>query len=295
MAFLEPPSCSLEPQEKVWRVLLPPGLTESVVKLNSEEEDTLENSGPNLQEDKEDRTIPEISDFPTYGQKTEAEAHVNAYEQCLSGIPLQTWNKCQHSHKKHSEQKTSTSRFRRKKKRKCSRKGKLKNEESQHQQCSSETQGKCYGEVTFSSILVFLRVRIQSRDRDCAASHSKKFISKADTLPRIVEWLSQETEAVSPYIVGEFLSLWVELPPLSSTSHSPAGRRPTPFLLPRLSELITVALRSRAYLLISRMFSHPSLAFFLLFALGHMGDRCPAEPVVLCPPLFRIACRARCL
>uniref|UniRef100_A0A671F7Y4 Uncharacterized protein n=1 Tax=Rhinolophus ferrumequinum TaxID=59479 RepID=A0A671F7Y4_RHIFE len=100
----------------VWRVLLPPGLMESVVKLNSEDEDTLENSGPNLQEDKEDRTIPEISDFPTYGQKTEAEAHVNAYEQCPSGIPLHTWNKFQHFHKKHSEQKTSTSRFRRKKK-----------------------------------------------------------------------------------------------------------------------------------------------------------------------------------
>lgn len=32
------------------------------------------------------------------------------------------------------------------KKRKCSRKGKLKNEESQRQQYSSETQGKCYGE-----------------------------------------------------------------------------------------------------------------------------------------------------
>lgn len=36
--------------------------------------------------------------------------------------------------------------------------------------------------VTFSSVLVFLTVRIQSRDRDCAAQDSKKLISKADTL-----------------------------------------------------------------------------------------------------------------
>lgn len=53
---------------------------ESVVKLNSEDEGALANAGPNLQEDKEDRTTPQISDFPTYGQRTEAEAHVNAYE-----------------------------------------------------------------------------------------------------------------------------------------------------------------------------------------------------------------------
>lgn len=143
MYLVEPPSCCLEPQEKMWSGLLPSGLNESDVELNSEDEDTLENSGLNLQE-KGDGTFTktEISDFPTDGPKTEAEANVNAYEDCPSGIPLHMWNKFQELHKKLSEQKISTSGFRRKK-RKRSRKGKLKNEaESHSEQSSSETQWK---------------------------------------------------------------------------------------------------------------------------------------------------------
>ncbi|XP_033263031.2 protein FAM204A [Orcinus orca] len=128
----------------MWSGLLPPGLNESDVELNSDDEATVESSELNLQEGKEDGTITntEVSDIPTDGPKTEAEANVNAYEECPSGIPLNMWNKFQELHTKHSEQKISTSRSR-KKKRKRSRKGKLKNEEeSQSEQSSSETQLK---------------------------------------------------------------------------------------------------------------------------------------------------------
>nr|XP_008523735.1 PREDICTED: protein FAM204A isoform X3 [Equus przewalskii]XP_014588778.1 protein FAM204A isoform X3 [Equus caballus] len=131
-------------QEKMWSGLLPPGLNESDIELSSEDEATLENSGLNLQEDKEDGTITktESSDFPTDGMEAKGEANVNAYEECPSGIPFSTWNRFQELHKKHSEQKTSTLRFR-KKKRKRSRKGKLKNEEeSRSEQSSRETQWK---------------------------------------------------------------------------------------------------------------------------------------------------------
>ncbi|XP_057592325.1 protein FAM204A isoform X2 [Hippopotamus amphibius kiboko] len=111
----------------MWSGLLPPGLNESDVELNSDDEATVERSELNLQEDKEDGTITktDISDILTDGPKTEAEA-----------------NKFQELHKKHSEQKTSTSKSR-KKKRKRSRKGKLKNEEeSRSEQSSSETRLK---------------------------------------------------------------------------------------------------------------------------------------------------------
>ncbi|XP_042763573.1 protein FAM204A isoform X3 [Panthera leo] len=121
--FLEPPSC----KEKMWSGLLPPGLNESDIELNSEDEAPLKNSGLNLQEDNEDGAITktEISDFPTDGPKPDVEA-----------------NKFQELHKKHSEQKSSASGFRRRK-RKRSRKGKLKNEEeSQSAQTSSEAQWK---------------------------------------------------------------------------------------------------------------------------------------------------------
>ncbi|EPQ06866.1 Protein FAM204A [Myotis brandtii] len=79
---------------------LPPGLNESDVELNSEDEDTLD-SGLHLQEDKEDGTITtaEISDFPTDGLKTKPEANVNAYTECSSGIPLLMWNRFQEFHK----------------------------------------------------------------------------------------------------------------------------------------------------------------------------------------------------
>uniref|UniRef100_A0A8D1DKA4 Family with sequence similarity 204 member A n=2 Tax=Sus scrofa TaxID=9823 RepID=A0A8D1DKA4_PIG len=129
----------------MWSGLLPPGLNESDVELDSDDDEaTLESSGLNLQEGKEDGTITEteISDIPTNGPKTEAEANVNAYEECPSGIPLNMWNKFQELHKKHSEQKTSNSTIRRKK-RKRSRKDKLKNEEDSHnEQSKSETQWK---------------------------------------------------------------------------------------------------------------------------------------------------------
>ncbi|XP_069316336.1 protein FAM204A [Eulemur rufifrons] len=128
----------------MWSGLLPSGLNESDVESNSEDEATLGDSGLNLQEDKEDGTIQktEISDFPTDESKTETKANVNAYEECPSGISLNMWNKFQELHKKHSEQKSSTSRFRRKK-RKRSRKDKLKNEKESHsEQSSNETQWK---------------------------------------------------------------------------------------------------------------------------------------------------------
>ncbi|XP_008054542.1 protein FAM204A isoform X2 [Carlito syrichta] len=129
----------------MWSGLLPPGLNESDVESDSEDEATLEKSGCNPQEDKGDGAVKktaELSDFPTNGPKTETEPNVNAYEECPSGIPLNMWNKFQDLHQKHSEQKNSTSRFRRKK-RKCSRKDKLKNgKESHSEQSSNETQWK---------------------------------------------------------------------------------------------------------------------------------------------------------
>ncbi|XP_026350018.3 protein FAM204A [Ursus arctos] len=126
----------------MWSGLLPPGLNESDIELNSEDEAPLENSGLNLQEDKEDGAITktEISNFPNDGPKPGEEANVNAYKECPSGIPLNMWHKFQELHKKHSEQKTSG--FRRKK-RKRSGKGKLKNEEESHsEQTANETQWK---------------------------------------------------------------------------------------------------------------------------------------------------------
>ncbi|XP_045710072.1 protein FAM204A [Phyllostomus hastatus] len=127
----------------MWSGLLPPGLNESDVEPSSEDEDASENSGPSLQAEKEDGTVTEteVSDFPAGGPKTDAEAHANAYEECPSGVPLPAWHKFQELHKKHSEQKISTSKFRRKK-RKRSRKGKLKNEESHSEQASREGQWK---------------------------------------------------------------------------------------------------------------------------------------------------------
>uniref|UniRef100_A0A667GQ61 Family with sequence similarity 204 member A n=1 Tax=Lynx canadensis TaxID=61383 RepID=A0A667GQ61_LYNCA len=107
----------------MWSGLLPPGLNESDIELNSEDEAPLKNSGLNLQEDNEDGAITktEISDFPTDGPKPDVEANVNAYEECPSGVPFNMWNKFQELHKKHSEQKSSASGFRRRK-RKRSRK-----------------------------------------------------------------------------------------------------------------------------------------------------------------------------
>ncbi|XP_046306356.2 protein FAM204A isoform X2 [Marmota monax] len=130
--------------EKMWSGLLPPGLNESDVESNSEDEATLEKSELDLQENKEDGTNrdTEISSFSADGPKTETEANIDAYEECPSGIPLNLWNKFQELHKKHSEQKISTSRFRGKK-RKRSRKDKLKNEKESHsEQPLNETQWK---------------------------------------------------------------------------------------------------------------------------------------------------------
>lgn len=131
-------------EEKMWSGLLPPGLNESDVESNSEDEATPDNSGLNSQDGEEDGTIrnTEISNLPTDGPKAETETIVNAYEACPSGIPLNMWNKFQELHKKHSEQKISTSKFRGKK-RKRSRKDKLKNEKESHgEQSSNETQWK---------------------------------------------------------------------------------------------------------------------------------------------------------
>ncbi|CAI9178178.1 unnamed protein product [Rangifer tarandus platyrhynchus] len=128
----------------MWSGLLPPGLNESDVELSSDDDTTLESSELNSQEGREDGTCKktEAADVPPDGPDAEAEANINAYEECPSGIPLNMWNKFQELHKKHSEQKTSASRSE-KKKRKRSRKGKLKNEEESHsEQSSSETQWK---------------------------------------------------------------------------------------------------------------------------------------------------------
>ncbi|PNJ65473.1 FAM204A isoform 5 [Pongo abelii] len=129
----------------MWSGLLPPDLNESDAESDSEHEATLENSGLNLQEDKEDESIrqTEIIDFSIDEPKTETESNVNAYEECPSGIPIDMWNKFQELHKKHSEQKSTTSRFRGKR-RKRSRKDKLKNEKEFHSEPSSsnETQWK---------------------------------------------------------------------------------------------------------------------------------------------------------
>ncbi|XP_043331252.1 protein FAM204A isoform X1 [Cervus canadensis] len=128
----------------MWSGLLPPGLNESDVELSSDDDTTLESSELNSQEGKEDGTFKktEAVDIPPDGPDAEAEANINAYAECPSGIPLNMWNKFQELHKKHSEQKTSASRSE-KKKRKRSRKGKLKNEEESHsEQSSSETQWK---------------------------------------------------------------------------------------------------------------------------------------------------------
>lgn len=128
----------------MWSGLLPPGLNESDIESNSEDEAMPQNFDHNLQGEKEVRTVREIevSGLSADGSKTETEARANAYEECPSGIPLDMWNKFQELHKKHSEQKTSASRFR-VRKRKRSRKGKLKNDkESDSEQSLNETQWK---------------------------------------------------------------------------------------------------------------------------------------------------------
>uniref|UniRef100_A0A2K6LIQ6 Family with sequence similarity 204 member A n=1 Tax=Rhinopithecus bieti TaxID=61621 RepID=A0A2K6LIQ6_RHIBE len=95
----------------MWSGLLPPGLNESDAESNSEDEATLENSGLNLQEDKEDKSIrkTEIINFSTDEPQTETESNVNAYEECPSGIPVDMWNV--ELHKKHTDRKELTQYF----------------------------------------------------------------------------------------------------------------------------------------------------------------------------------------
>ncbi|KAL6077781.1 hypothetical protein STEG23_025606, partial [Scotinomys teguina] len=140
-------------EEKMWSGLLPPGINESDVESDSEDEATPESPGrtePHLQQEDEKTKssgMPQVSDFPAGQPDPEAEADADAYGKCPSGVPLNMWNKFQELHKKHSEQKKSASRFRQKK-RKRSKKGKLKNEKESHrlnlssEQSSSETQWK---------------------------------------------------------------------------------------------------------------------------------------------------------
>ncbi|XP_004700964.1 protein FAM204A [Echinops telfairi] len=129
----------------MWSGLLPPGLHESDVDSNSEDEATSEPSGLHGQEANEEqmtRNPCTASDSPADGPTTEAEANISAREECPSGISLNMWNKFQELQKKHTEQKTATSRFRRKRGRRP-RKGKLKNEEaSQSEQFPNEKQWK---------------------------------------------------------------------------------------------------------------------------------------------------------
>lgn len=81
----------------MWSGLLPPGLNESDVESDSEDEAALENPELrefNLQEDgKTDSSRkPRMSDFPAGKPKPETESDANAYEKCPSGIPLSMWN-----------------------------------------------------------------------------------------------------------------------------------------------------------------------------------------------------------
>ncbi|XP_006831558.1 PREDICTED: protein FAM204A [Chrysochloris asiatica] len=135
----------------MWSGLLPPGLNESDVESSSEDEEaTSENSRLHLQDEAEDHVTrtTEIPAFPTDGAETETEANTNAYEECPAGISVHVWNKFQELHKKHSEQKTSASRFKRKRGRR-SRKGsgfhsgEVKSDEAaQRKQASNEAQWK---------------------------------------------------------------------------------------------------------------------------------------------------------
>ena len=79
--------------EKMWSGLLPPGLNESDVELSSDDDTTLESSELNSQEGREDGTCKktEAADVPPDGPDAEAEANINAYEECPSGIPLNMW------------------------------------------------------------------------------------------------------------------------------------------------------------------------------------------------------------
>lgn len=111
----------------MWSGLLPPGLNESDVESNSEDEIILENPEPsevNLREDGEtsSSTKAAVSDFLAGQPETGTQADADAYEKCPSGIPLNMWNKFQELHKKNSEQKNSAPRIRQKK-RKRSKKG----------------------------------------------------------------------------------------------------------------------------------------------------------------------------
>lgn len=78
----------------MWSGLLPPGLNESDVELSSDDDTTLESSELNSQEGKEDGTFKktEAVDVPPDGPDAEAEANINAYAECPSGIPLNMWN-----------------------------------------------------------------------------------------------------------------------------------------------------------------------------------------------------------
>lgn len=77
----------------MWSGLLPPGLNESDIELDSEDEATRQNFDQNLQQDK-DGIIreTEVSGFSADEPKPETETKANAYEECPSGIPLNMWN-----------------------------------------------------------------------------------------------------------------------------------------------------------------------------------------------------------
>ncbi|KAM4881056.1 protein FAM204A-like [Thomomys bottae] len=112
-----------------WGGLLPSRLNENDSGSNSEDEAILENVGE-VEEDRASRKSG-ASDFLEDGPETEPQVQENTYKEYPSGIPTNMWNQCPELHKEHSEQKTSASRFRGRK-RKCSRKSKLKNEKESH-------------------------------------------------------------------------------------------------------------------------------------------------------------------
>uniref|UniRef100_A0A2K6PML7 Family with sequence similarity 204 member A n=1 Tax=Rhinopithecus roxellana TaxID=61622 RepID=A0A2K6PML7_RHIRO len=189
----------------MWSGLLPPGLNESDAESNSEDEVTLENSGLTLQEDKQDESLrkTEIIGFSTDEPKTETESNVNAYEKCPSGIPIDMWNTFQELHKKHSEQKSTTSRFRGKK-RKRSRKDKLKNEKESHSEPSSN-------ETQWKELTQYFGVN----DRSDLPVKRKK-VEKSDQA--VEEWNIEKAEELSNQLATRELGIKIAKA-VASTSH----------------------------------------------------------------------------
>lgn len=89
-------------------------------------------------------------------------------------------------------------------------------------------------------VFIFLKERIKSRDRVCAAQDSKKFISKASIL-----WDMEQTDpGEGSSLTLHYMRVFISMGRIFSPSPSPvslilpAGELCTPFLSLRLSELL---------------------------------------------------------